>query len=129
MEKNRDPKPFPEWNSVEEFEIPIDKPIILCAGDAVHLFRFSQKCEPHRATHWMYAPEPPKPEPKRGVWVSIKDGLPPVGVEVLVANGPSDDLLRARRHPMGWWSHHSASYHESNFDRYSHWYLPHEFET
>ena len=123
-------KPFPHWNEAYKYEIPKEMTLILAYSNGLtgqEVIDHERKT--YDVTHWMYAPEPPKSEPKRGVWVSVEsDGLPPFDVEVLVANKPSGDLLRARRHPMGWWAHHSASYHESGLDKFTHWYLPHEFK-
>jgi hypothetical protein len=127
-----EPKPFPEWNSVEEFQVPLNVTVILRAGDALTLYYLDRAPEKIRATHWMYAPEPPEPEPKRGVWVSVEDGLPPAYVGILVKMRSSDPCswFKAERKDNGsyWIFGHDRDYTVDE-DNVSYWYLPHEFET
>ena len=126
------PKPFPEWNSVEDFAVPIMKEIIMSLDRGTRnpymaFILFPNMVSiPRELTHWMYAPDPPKEEPKRGVWISIADERPPIGLDVLIKYPWGNNFRQARRVEEGKWM-----FSDSNYDNVggivSHWYLPHEF--
>jgi hypothetical protein len=121
------PKPFPEWNRLADIAPPMGEQIVVAWENGTQLILRSY--DPSSAKdwlYWMYAPEHPKGEPKRGVWTSIDDELPPIGLNVLIKYPWGTNFRQARRVEEKMWV-----FSDSDYDNVggiiSHWYLPHEF--
>lgn len=123
------PKPFPEWNSFEDFELPVGPQLFIAQSNGKVSFYNGFSTLPRDASHWMYAPNPPEPEPKRGMWVSIADGLPPIGMQVLVKGQWFNNFRQASLAENHKWVLASTDYEEIPDKVISHWYLPHEFKA
>lgn len=121
------PKPFPEWNRLADIAPPRGEQIIVAweNGTQMIIRSYDPLCSKDW-DYWMYAPQPPKAEHKRGVWVSVADEHPPVGLDVLIKYPWGNNFRQARRVEEGKWM-----FSDSNYDNVggivSHWYLPHEF--
>lgn len=123
-------KPFPHWNEAYKYEIPKEIMLILAYSNGLtgqEVIDHERKT--YGVTHWMYAPTPPESEPKRGVWVNVEDGLPPLGIRILVkmhSTSPGVWDKAERQNNGSYWVYGMDTAYRVKADEVIAWYLPHE---